>query len=201
MESVFFWRNNHPLHVSQHAFDMIYCQSKCFNKFDYVILYLKVLVYTGDCSTTEHLSIIGVEWHFTRCIKSIEWVTSSCSMYLLAIIETVKTTKMIRYQWIFKPFSLQWFSTRAAINGEISTVPLTRVNFHFRLCDHWIRWKDFFLKILEEDKYTYFQYVSLIVQLFIVISISVSYMTMGSALHHTSKIINDCWSIIWKQFW
>jgi hypothetical protein len=44
-------------------------------------------------------------------------------------------------------------------------------------------------QILEKDEYTFFQYVSLIVQLFIVTSISVSYMTMGSALHHTSEII------------
>jgi len=64
---------------------------------------------------------------------------------------------------------------KAALNGQISTVPLT--------------------EILENGRHTYFQYVSFIVQLFIVISISVSYMTMGSALHHTIKgVVDSYWS-------
>lgn len=50
----------------------------------------------------------------------------------------------------------------------------------------------FFNQILASDEYKFLQYVSVIVQLFIVISISVSFMTMGSALHHTSKIHHTC---------
>lgn len=63
----------------------------------------------------------------------------------------------------------------AAKKGEISTVPLS--------------------EILQSGDYKYFQYVSFIVQLFIVISISVSYMTMGSALHHTIKgVVDSYWT-------
>ncbi|CAF0918811.1 unnamed protein product [Rotaria sordida] len=76
----------------------------------------------------------------------------------------------IKGQCIYSP-SLQ----RAELNGEISTVPLS--------------------KILETDDYKFFQYVSFIVQLFIVISISVSFMTMGSALHHTIKgVVDSFWN-------
>jgi len=64
---------------------------------------------------------------------------------------------------------------RAELNGEISTGPLSR--------------------ILGKGEYTFFQYVSFIVQIFIVTSISVSYMTMGSALHHTIKgVVDSYWS-------
>ncbi|CAF2490501.1 unnamed protein product [Rotaria sp. Silwood2] len=63
----------------------------------------------------------------------------------------------------------------AELNGEISTVPLS--------------------KILETENYKFFQYVSFIVQVFIVISISVSFMTMGSALHHTIKgVVDSFWN-------
>ncbi|CAF0761396.1 unnamed protein product, partial [Didymodactylos carnosus] len=62
---------------------------------------------------------------------------------------------------------------KAEENGEISTVPLSTIL----------------------DDYKYFSWISLIVQLFIVISISVSYMTMGSALHHTIKgVVDSYWS-------
>ncbi|CAF1622963.1 unnamed protein product, partial [Didymodactylos carnosus] len=63
---------------------------------------------------------------------------------------------------------------KAGINGEISTVPLS--------------------SIIEHD-YKYYSWVSFIVQLFIVTSISVSYMTMGSALHHTIKgVVDSYWN-------
>ncbi|CAF3353316.1 unnamed protein product [Rotaria socialis] len=64
---------------------------------------------------------------------------------------------------------------KAALGGQISTVPLSEV--------------------LENDEFKFFQYVSFIVQLFIVISISVSFMTMGSALHHTIKgVVDSFWN-------
>ncbi|CAF0917772.1 unnamed protein product [Adineta ricciae] len=64
---------------------------------------------------------------------------------------------------------------KSALNGEISTVPLTQ--------------------ILENGEFSYFQYVSFIVQLFIITSISVSFMTMGSALHHTIKgVVDSYWN-------
>ncbi|CAF1025859.1 unnamed protein product [Adineta ricciae] len=64
---------------------------------------------------------------------------------------------------------------KSALNGEISTVPLSQ--------------------ILENGEFSYFQYVSFIVQLFIITSISVSFMTMGSALHHTIKgVVDSYWS-------
>ncbi|CAF3539764.1 unnamed protein product, partial [Adineta steineri] len=62
---------------------------------------------------------------------------------------------------------------KAQSDGEISTVPLS--------------------KILDNGDYHYFKYVSFIVQLFIVTSISVSFLTMGSALHHTIKGVVDAY--------
>ena len=55
-----------------------------------------------------------------------------------------------------------------------------------------------FSKILESGEFSYFQYVSFIVQLFIITSISVSFMTMGSALHHTSKSL---WNLSKEQIY
>ncbi|UJR25547.1 hypothetical protein I4U23_006892 [Adineta vaga] len=64
---------------------------------------------------------------------------------------------------------------KAEMNGEISTIPLSQ--------------------ILENGEYNYFQYVAFIVQLFIITSISVSFMTMGSALHHTIKgVVDSYWN-------
>ncbi|OWF40870.1 uncharacterized protein LOC110463228 [Mizuhopecten yessoensis] len=53
---------------------------------------------------------------------------------------------------------------RSAAVGEISTIPLT--------------------KIIEE-KYPSFYYVAILVEIFIVVSITVSFLTIGAVLHHT----------------
>ncbi|XP_055868973.1 uncharacterized protein LOC106070099 isoform X1 [Biomphalaria glabrata] len=52
----------------------------------------------------------------------------------------------------------------AAVNGEISTIPLT--------------------KLLQRD-HPQFTWVAILIQVFIAISITVSYLTIGTALHHT----------------
>ncbi|XP_046580605.1 uncharacterized protein LOC124288084 [Haliotis rubra] len=62
----------------------------------------------------------------------------------------------------------------AAKHGEISTLPLT--------------------KILQRD-YPHFKWVAFLVELFIVISITVSYLTIGTALHHTlSGWVESSWT-------
>ncbi|KAH9512328.1 hypothetical protein Btru_039185 [Bulinus truncatus] len=52
----------------------------------------------------------------------------------------------------------------AAFRGEISTIPLT--------------------KLLQRD-HPHFTWVAILIEIFIVVSISVSYLTIGTALHHT----------------
>lgn len=53
---------------------------------------------------------------------------------------------------------------RAALNGEISTIPLTT---------------------MINKSYPSFSWVAMLVELFIVVSITVSYLTIGAVLHHT----------------
>ncbi|CAF0727796.1 unnamed protein product [Rotaria sp. Silwood1] len=108
-------------------------------------------------------SILAVVPQHSICLSSN--INESIQMAFNLLNES-----QIQGQCIYSP-SLQ----RAELNGEISTVPLS--------------------KILEKDDYKFFQYVSFIVQLFIVISISVSFMTMGSALHHTIKgVVDSFWN-------
>ncbi|KAL4219961.1 hypothetical protein ACF0H5_020372 [Mactra antiquata] len=62
----------------------------------------------------------------------------------------------------------------AALNGEISTIPLTTVII---------------------KSYPTFQWVAILVELFIVVSITVSYLTIGAVLHHTLKgWVNSMWT-------
>ncbi|CAH1781707.1 unnamed protein product [Owenia fusiformis] len=59
-------------------------------------------------------------------------------------------------------------------NGEISTIPLTKII---------------------QSLYPSFSWVALLVELFIMISITVSYLTIGAALHHTlSGIVSSFWT-------
>lgn len=71
----------------------------------------------------------------------------------------------------------------AAVRGEISTIPLT--------------------KLLERD-HPRLTWVAILIQVFIMVSISVSYLTIGTALHHTCKeifialIIVDLSTYLWQ---
>ncbi|XP_064638411.1 uncharacterized protein LOC135494407 [Lineus longissimus] len=63
---------------------------------------------------------------------------------------------------------------RSAANGEISTIPLTQ---------------------MIQNLYPAYTWVAFLVELFIMVSITVSYLTIGAAMHHTLKgLVESMWS-------
>ncbi|CAF2072430.1 unnamed protein product [Rotaria magnacalcarata] len=64
----------------------------------------------------------------------------------------------------------------ASLKGEISAIPLS--------------------KILESNKYASYKYVSVFIEIFVTISISVSFITIGSVLYHTiNGVIDSYWDL------
>ncbi|XP_035692287.1 uncharacterized protein LOC118426845 isoform X4 [Branchiostoma floridae] len=89
----------------------------------------------------------------------VENTTSSPTITPISVVTTVSTSAPVSPACAHN-LSLE----RSAENGEIATLPLTEI-----------------IQTMHPE----FSWVAILVQLFIMISITVSYLTLGSAMHHT----------------
>ncbi|XP_046331134.2 uncharacterized protein LOC124114563 isoform X1 [Haliotis rufescens] len=122
-------------------------------------------------------SLLNILWCWAVLDIVPQTVAMACVRSQPDVMETVQSTQSTTgpvMEHVSEVCTGDLSLESAAKNGEISTLPLT--------------------KILQRD-YPHFKWVAFLVELFIVISITVSYLTIGTALHHTlSGWVESSWT-------
>ncbi|XP_060585069.1 uncharacterized protein LOC132741012 [Ruditapes philippinarum] len=129
------------------------------------MLYSKISPYKHQIQNFRFAILLGL---FTCTALNIGW--SWAVLDIVPQLQNYKCNHDNRTDVCHNDISLE----SAALKGEISTIPLTTViNQH----------------------YPTFKWVAMLVELFIVVSITVSYLTIGAVLHHTlNGWVNSFWT-------